>query len=135
MDQYSTPTTTANSQDDGRMKVGITTSYGKKKKYLKGVVSGYSKKDGKGGPGLPSIDPPGYGSQPPAAPATGLSSMMPPNNVIPGMTPLPALSLSNKNTAFKMARPLRLKKMSSISTSIKALNKKMKFGKVVGKLK
>lgn len=129
MDQMSGPTTTADSQASGRLKVGAGSSYSSKKKnYVRAIVKKY-KKDGKGGPGDPLASP-GYGMP---SPAVASSTPMSSSSVIPGSSPLPALSLSTKNTGFRMARPLKLKKMNTISSSLKGLKSKMKFGKVAKK--
>lgn len=58
MDQYSGPTTTADSNADGRMKVAAGCSHGRKK-CLKCAISKH--KDGKGGPGVKTTFPTGSG--------------------------------------------------------------------------
>lgn len=106
MEQYSAPTTTADSQADGRLKVAAGCSHGKKK-CVKCVMK--SHKDGKGGPGFTNLGAPGYG-------ATKLQKSL----------SMPASIAKTKGKAKKIKNPV-----SAISSSIKSLNKNMNFGKVV----
>ena len=148
MDGGSTPViTTATSQSDGRLIVGAgrptrgiplagssSSLRNKKRKYLKDIVS-KNKKDGKGGLGMTTnapnspLDNSGATSSDPT-----LSLYEPKNNVITTANPSPTLALSNKTTGFRMARPLKLKRMNTIQASINGINKKMKLGKVGKKI-
>ena len=149
MDGGSTPViTTATSQSDGRLIVGAgrptrgiplagssSSLRNKKRKYLKDIVS-KNKKDGKGGLGMTTNAPNSpLDNSGAALPPTSQYSLTPQNNVISTANPSPALSLSNsKTTGFRMARPLKLKRMNTIQASINGINKKMKLGKVGKKI-
>ena len=126
--------TTATSQGEGRLKVGAGSLRNKKRNVVRSIVKKY-KKDGKGGLGMTTNAPnsplDNSGS---ALPAASQSSLTPQNNVINTANSSPTLSLSNKTTGFKMARPLKLKRMNTIQASISGINKKMKLGKVGKKI-
>jgi hypothetical protein len=119
MEQYSTPTTTAESGAEGRLKVDAG-SNGKKKKIVKSVVCS-CKKDGKGGVDLNNLPPPGYGK--PATTNSGTSS----------------LPISSQFSTFgKTTRALpklKLPKATSISSAIGKLNKRLMFGKALANSK
>ena len=106
--QYSGPITTATSQSEGRLKVGAGCPHGKKK-CLKCAIKN-SKKDGKGGPGIPGFNPPGYGAK-----SSGMTSKPHRSSIAIG--------------------GVKMKGMKSVMSSINSLNKKMKFGKVVNSMK
>jgi hypothetical protein len=111
MDQYTEPTTTADSKEDGRLKVATGCPHGKKK-CLKCVIS--KSKNGKGGPGYPA---PGYGASPKA----------------PSYIKKPTLSMTSKpHKAMKTIGSLKMKRMKTLSSTIKSLNKKTSFGKALG---
>lgn len=134
MDQISSPITTADSQADGRLIVGAGSMRSKKRNILKSAIKKY-KKDGKGGPG--DTLAPNMGS-PTSFGAPNTTGMLPSNinpmgptpNVLPTSPAAPTLGLSSMKTGFKLARPLKLKKLNNISSAIKGVNKKMKLGKV-----
>lgn len=134
MDQISSPITTADSQADGRLIVGAGSMRSKKKGILKSALKKY-KKDGKGGPGDPIPATMGSPTTYGAPNTTGMlpstqSPMGPPPNVLQSLPASPTLGLSSMKTGFKLARPLKLKKLNNISSSIKGVNRKMKLGKV-----
>ena len=107
--QDSKPITTAISKLTGRLKVD-SASCNKKRGILKKILN---KKDGKGGVG--ALDAPGYG------PA-------------PKKTLFPASTTNKPHRSTIKIGGVRLKgfkKMPSISSSINALNKKMKFKKTL----
>lgn len=98
--------TTATSEAEGRLKVASGCSHGRNK-CLKCVVGLY-KKDGKGGPGLGA---PGYGSSKTKT-TISLKTYIP----------------KAKKTRVKKIAGL---KMGSIGSTIKSLNKNLKFGKTL----
>ena len=121
MDQFSTPTTTADSSKDGRLIVGV----GSPKKCLKCAIKktkhdgaggcGHKKHDGKGGSGLPA--PVSYG-------ASNIKTPSAFNGLAASMTSKPHRA-GAVSGGLKIKGIKKLKKFSSASSG------KMKFGKAL----
>lgn len=100
--------TTSTSQDESRLKVGVGYSP-KKKKVLKETIK--SSFNGKGGPG--STIPAGYGNPP--------------------MFNISSVVMTNKPHSIKKSgiSMVGIKKVSSLPSASKSMNKKYKFSSVV----
>ena len=129
MEQILGPITTATSQSDGRLKVGVSSSYNKKKKdSVKSIVKKY-KKDGRGGSGnVNAVNSPLEKSD--ATNSVDMSSYpTPANSYVPMANSAPTLTESGKTTGYRMARSLKLKGINKLQSSISGINKKLKLGK------
>lgn len=119
MEQYSAPTTTADSKSDGRLKVGAGCSHGKKK-CLKCAIS---KHDGKGGSTMPKLNfPIGEG---------GYGASAAQKNIKPAGSGLPLFS-GKKHKSLRVPGGLKPKGGKALKFSLKstsALFKSMKLGK------
>lgn len=151
------PITTATSESEGRLKVGISLHRLKKNRLKRMVVKFKVEKgkDGKGGPVLPGLgtmDPSGVASASPgvsaAYPSLSSSSiggnaglgaspsqpmMIPPNST----SRVPSVRMTSKIHRASTAGMggLRMKGAKAISSTINSLNRKMKFNKVLNSIK
>ena len=118
------PITTATSQEEGRLKVGVSSSYNKKKKdSIKAIVGKYKKRDGKGGTGnTNAVNSPLEKS----GSADSGVSQTPASSYVPIANSAPTLTQSDKTTGYRMARSLKLKRLNKLQSSISGINKKMK---------